>query len=39
MIESILSTGDLPADTEEFNDFLERKNCRFVVKKENVKNV
>ena len=39
MIEGILSTGDLPADTEEFNDFLERNNCRSVVKKENIKNV
>ena len=36
LVAGILSSNDLPADEGEFQDFLERFNCRSLVKKDNV---
>ena len=36
LVESVLNTSCLPGDREEFDDFLERFNCRTLVNNENV---
>jgi hypothetical protein len=39
LVESIITSKELPEDDEEFKDFLERFKCRSVISKENVTRV
>ena len=39
LIESVIKSNELPEDMEEFTEFLERFQCRSVVKKENVSKI